>query len=129
MAQLNIGDVPLDEKEKLKKYLLHHREGMSIREWILEKIEQDTKEDEPSKITDFHDRYVRSVPPFYAKRATWIGHLVFVVEDKEAIKEFESRMRMLAGDWNLIFGMKDNKERLKRFAENPASVKMGSAYG
>jgi len=25
--------------------------------------------------------------------------------------------------------MKDNKERLKRFAENPASVKMGSAYG
>jgi len=129
MVQLNISEFPEDERKKLKDYLRAHREGMSIKDWILEKIEQDTRDDEPSKITDFHDKYVRSVPVFYAKRLTWLGHLAFVVQDKEAVKEFESRMRMLAGDWNKIFGMKDNPERLKRFVENPASVRMGSAYG
>ena len=127
MVQLN-ADIPEDTKEKLKTHLRANREGMSISNWMIEKIEQDTKE-EPSKITDFHDKFVRSVPNFYAPRKTWVAHLVFTVQDNEGIKEFESRMRMLAKDWNKIYAMRDNSERLKRFAENPASVKMGSAYG
>ena len=106
-------------KEKLRI------EGLTIREWLVSKIIEDVKpqtDDGESKITDFQDKYIRATPHFYAKRSSWIHHLAFVVKDKEAIIEFESRMRMLAKDWNRIYSIKDNPERMKRYLENQKAV-------
>jgi hypothetical protein len=125
MVQLNVSEFPQDEKEKLKEYLRVNRDAMSIKDWILEKIEQDTREEEPSKITDFHDKYVRSMPAFYAKRVSWVAYLAYLSQDAEAIKEFESRMRMLRLVWNRIYGMKDNTVRLEQYVKNPQSVRFG----
>ena len=100
-------------------------EGITVREWLESKIIDETsdkKDDAATKISDFQDKYVKATPHFYAKRTTWIAHLGNVIKDKEAIIEFESRMRMIATDWNRIYSMKGNTERLKRYIENPRSV-------
>ena len=114
-----------DIHAKIKAKLVN--EGISLQEWLTSKILDDVEvktDDSATKISDFHDKFVRAAPNFYAKRSIWIGYLgTNVVKDKDAIKEFESVMRRLATDWNRIFGMKDNEERLKRYVENPQSVR------
>lgn len=126
MGQFNVGGIPDEDKEKLKEYLRADRGGMSLREWIIEKIDQDTKtEDDLSKITDFHDKYVRTVPSFYAPLKNWIAHIGHVYQDKEATVEFESRMRAIAKIGNRVYKMKDNKVRLQNYMENPNSVQFG----
>ena len=114
-----------DNHAKIKAKLVN--EGISLQEWLTSKILDDVEvktDDSATKISDFHDKFVRAAPNFYAKRSIWIGYLgTNVVKDKDAIKEFESVMRRLATDWNRIFGMKDNEERLKRYVENPQSVR------
>ena len=80
--------------------------------------------DSATKISDFHDKFVRAAPNFFAKRSIWIGYMATnVVQDKEATKEFESIMRRIATDWNRILSMKDNPDRLKRYMENPQAVR------
>jgi len=117
-----------DVHSKIKAKLVS--EGISLQEWLTSKILDDVEvktDDSATKISDFHDKFVRAAPNFYAKRSVWIGYMATnVVKDKDAIKEFESIMRRMAGDWNRIFGMKDNAERLKMFVENPQSVRFMS---
>lgn len=126
MGQFNVGGVPDEDKEKLREHLRADRGGMSLREWVIEKIDQDTKtEDDLSKITDFHEKYVRSVPSFYAPLKNWVVHVGHVYQDKEATVEFESRMRALAKIGNRVYSMKDNKVRLQNYMENPNSVQFG----
>lgn len=121
-------NVPFDVTEEQLLESLKNKlrmDGISQKEWLKSKILEDIEvksDDNASKITDFHDKYVKATPPFYAKRIVWLQHLGVVSQDEEAIKEFESRMRMLTADWNHVWGMRDNIERLKRFVENPKSV-------
>ena len=114
-----------DIHAKIKAKLVS--EGISLQEWLTSKILDDVEvktDDSATKISDFHDKFVRAAPNFYAKRSIWIGYLgTNVVKDKDAIKEFESVMRRLATDWNRIFDMKDNEERLKRYVDSPQSVR------
>jgi len=114
-----------DIHAKIKAKLVN--EGISLQEWLTSKILDDITvktDDSATKISDFHDKFVRAAPNFYAKRSIWIGYLgTNVVKDKDAIKEFESVMRRLATDWNRIFDMKDNEERLKRYVDSPQSVR------
>ncbi len=122
-------NVPFDVTEEGMLETLKNKlrmEGISQKEWLKSKILEDIEpkgDDSASKITDFQDKYVKATPPFYAKRIAWLQHMGLVSQDNEAVKEFESRLVMLAKDWNHIWGMRDNIERLKRFVENPNSVK------
>jgi len=117
-----------DIHAKIKAKLVS--EGISLQEWLTSKILEDIEvktDDSATKISDFHDKFVRAAPNFFAKRSVWIGYMgTNVVHDKEATKEFESIMRRILGDWNSIFGMKDNAVRLKMFVENPQSVRFMS---
>ena len=114
-----------DVHSKIKAKLVS--EGISLQEWLTSKILDDVEvktDDSATKISDFHDKFVRAAPNFYAKRSVWIGYMATnVVKDKDAIKEFESIMRRIATDWNRIFGMKDNPDRLKRYVNSPQSVR------
>lgn len=114
-----------DVHSKIKAKLVS--EGISLQEWLTSKILDDVEvktDDSATKISDFHDKFVRAAPNFFAKRSVWIGYMATnVVKDKDAIKEFESIMRRIATDWNRIFGMKDNPDRLKRYVNSPQSVR------
>ena len=117
-----------DIHAKIKAKLVS--EGISLQEWLTSKILDDVEvktDDSATKISDYHDKFVRAAPNFFAKRSVWIGYMATnVVKDKDAIKEFESIMRRIATDWNRIFDMKDNAVRLKMFVENPQSVRFMS---
>ena len=117
-----------DIHAKIKAKLVS--EGISLQEWLTSKILDDVEvktDDSATKISDYHDKFVRAAPNFFAKRSVWIGYMgTNVVKDKDAIKEFESIMRRIATDWNRIFDMKDNAVRLKMFVENPQSVRFMS---
>lgn len=124
-------NVPFDESEVdfLEKFkeTITEKGYKSQKEWLKAKMSEEVEvktDDSATKISDFQDNFIKATPPFYAKRSVWIGYLVAsIVKDEEATKEFESRMRMLAKDWNRIFGMKDNIARLKMYVENPQSVR------
>ena len=114
-----------DIHAKIKAKLVS--EGISLQEWLTSKILDDVEvktDDSATKISDFHDKFVRAAPNFFAKRSIWIGWMATnVVQDKEATKEFESIMRRTMTDWNRILSMKDNPDRLKRYMENPQAVR------
>ena len=117
----------IDEDILRKKKTQLVNDGISMQEWLTSKILDDVEvktDDSATKISDFHDKFVRAAPNFFAKRSVWIGYMATnVVHDKEATKEFESIMRRIATDWNRIFGMKDNPDRLKRYVNSPQSVR------
>ena len=117
----------IDEDIHAKNKAKQVSEGISLQEWLTSKILDDVEvktDDSATKISDFHDKFVRAAPNFFAKRSIWIGYMATnVVHDKEATKEFESIMRRIATDWNRIFDMKDNEERLKRYVNSPQSVR------
>ena len=102
-------------------------EGISLQEWLTSKILDDIEvktDDSATKISDFHDKFVRAAPAFFAKRSVWIAYLgTNVVNDPDAIKEFESRHRMIGKDWNNILAIRHNEKRLKLFVENPQAVR------
>ena len=124
-------NVPFEESEveflEEFKNVIDQKGYKSQKEWLKAKMTEEIipkSNDSATKISDFQDKFVKATPVFYARRSMWIVYLASnVVKDPDAIKEFESRMRMLATDWNRIFGMKDNEERLKRYVENPQAVR------
>ena len=117
----------IDEDILRKKKTQLVNDGISMQEWLTSKMledDEDKTDDSATKISDFHDKFVRAAPNFFAKRSVWIGYMATnVVQDRDAIKEFESIMRRIATDWNRILSMKDNPDRLKRYMENPQAVR------